>query len=183
MTVFPGDFADDELTLCGRDNPRLRTIIRGTRDLGYQTEFRYWALAVCAFTGPRTHLYVIREGGDGPIKIGTAVKPRERLATLQLGNHRRLHLVLVIPGTQKLERFIHHELAREQVIGEWFRPSGRTRDIVEELTAWSEICADMESAGMEPDVGDVKSLVIEWLMRDWLGCGLDDLQFVARQAA
>ncbi len=68
-------------------------------------------------------VYFIQEQGDGgAIKIGcTAGDPRARLATLQTGNSRRLHLLASIPGGAAEEAALHERFAAYRVSGEWFR--------------------------------------------------------------
>jgi hypothetical protein len=57
---------------------------------------------------------------SGPIKIGIAVRPEERLSTLQTGHHERLELLATCPGGQKQERAYHKQFAARRLNGEWF---------------------------------------------------------------
>lgn len=68
-----------------------------------------------------SHVYAIRFGTDGPIKIGRAVKPSDRLADLQCANHETLTMLGAVPETAQLnERSEHRRLADRRLRGEWF---------------------------------------------------------------
>lgn len=64
----------------------------------------------------------MREGDDGPIKIGTAVNPSSRLKELQGGNPRPLQLLGYFPGDARLEYRLHKHFAEWRIRGEWFSP-------------------------------------------------------------
>jgi len=71
------------------------------------------------------HLYIISEGPDGPVKIGRTISaPSARLASLQTGNPRPLHIYrsYVLPCDEVIaaERELHEELNLFGLIGEWF---------------------------------------------------------------
>lgn len=72
---------------------------------------------------PRS-LYFLQAGDGGPIKIGAAHDPVERLQTLQVGNHERLRLIAVLPGKGSTETYLHvlFDHLRVRPDGEWFRP-------------------------------------------------------------
>ena len=65
-------------------------------------------------------IYFIQVENKGPIKIGYAKKPEQRLKTLQIGNHKKLNLIAVIPGEPPLESKIHRDLKDFKRNGEWF---------------------------------------------------------------
>lgn len=67
---------------------------------------------------------------SGPIKIGIAVQPGERLKTLQTSHHERLNLLAVCEGGQTLEREYHKRFAAHRLHGEWFE---RHPDILAEI--------------------------------------------------
>jgi T5orf172 domain len=52
-------------------------------------------------------VYVIGEGDDGPVKIGRAQDPIQRLRQMQTGNSRRLRIEAVLLGEETLERLMH----------------------------------------------------------------------------
>jgi len=72
--------------------------------------------------GGATWTYFIQVDFDGPIKIGTAADPQERLQTLQTANPHELHLVLTVWAPADLERDLHARLSAHRIRGEWFRP-------------------------------------------------------------
>lgn len=71
------------------------------------------------FEKPR-FVYFIQDGDDGPVKIGEAFDPKGRLAELQCGNARLLHLRAVVFASDKTERRLHRAWAEARVRGEWF---------------------------------------------------------------
>lgn len=67
------------------------------------------------------YVYFIQAGGnDGPIKIGIASDPDERLGNMQIGNHEELFMLAVVPGTVAMERDLHDRFAAGRIRGEWF---------------------------------------------------------------
>jgi hypothetical protein len=74
-------------------------------------------------------VYIIQDGDAGPIKIGWAINPFERLKHLQVGNPRRMRLIHYEEAydrydARRLEREIHCEFLGHRVHGEWFRLVG-----------------------------------------------------------
>jgi len=67
-------------------------------------------------------IYVIEEGLNGPLKIGTTVNLEERLKTLQGGNSKQLKIIMSFEGGSTLENKIHKDLAEFKIRknGEWF---------------------------------------------------------------
>jgi len=65
--------------------------------------------------------YFIRDGDNGPIKIGksTIKQFKSRLTGLQIGNPNKLNVVGVIVGD--CEKEIHRSFRRYRVSGEWFK--------------------------------------------------------------
>jgi hypothetical protein len=57
---------------------------------------------------------------SGPVKIGIAVCPGERLKTLQTSHHERLELLATCQGGQPKERAYHQQFAAYRLHGEWF---------------------------------------------------------------
>ena len=81
-------------------------------------------------------IYVIEEGENGPIKIGTAVNPESRIKTLQSGNSRRLNVVMIFEGNHALENKIHKDLSVHKVRdnGEWFYPNDQVFSYLNKLS-------------------------------------------------
>ena len=76
-------------------------------------------------------IYFIQAGENGPIKIGNAQNPRDRLKDLQVGNHETLRLIATIPGGPDREREIHRDLEVFCYRGEWFCPNGEVFDYID----------------------------------------------------
>jgi hypothetical protein len=70
-------------------------------------------------TAQEQHVYFIGSA-SGPIKIGIAARPQERLSTLQTGHHEKLELLATCEGGQKQERAYHARFADHRLQGEWF---------------------------------------------------------------
>lgn len=69
------------------------------------------------------HLYFIRQGTDGPIKIGRAVDIERRIMQLQTGSSQPLQLLAFIHSGGDLEPEIHRRFAHLRLSGEWFSPA------------------------------------------------------------
>jgi hypothetical protein len=69
------------------------------------------------------YVYVIQWGEDGPVKIGMANSPDQRLADLQCANWMELRLIAVVPfrtGSRLVEKKAHELAAEDRLRGEWF---------------------------------------------------------------
>lgn len=84
-----------------------------------------------------TWLYFIESGEGGPIKIGIARDPWERIETLQIGNPEPLRLLTLCYSSQDEERQIHRVLKDDRIHGEWFVPSERLYAAIEAIQQWS----------------------------------------------
>jgi hypothetical protein len=71
-------------------------------------------------TGQCCFVYFIREGDDGPVKIGHAINPVKRMESFQCGNSHELHIAAVIYGSHMEESDLHGYWGRARVRGEWF---------------------------------------------------------------
>lgn len=69
------------------------------------------------------YIYFIQEEADGPIKIGVAKQPADRIKQLQGANPRQLFLRGVKTGFVRDERALHKKLAASRIRGEWFKPA------------------------------------------------------------
>lgn len=70
------------------------------------------------------YVYFIESGdAPGPIKIGFAFDPVQRLKTLACANPHGLSLLAKFPGTQSDERALHRRFRKQNITGEWFAPS------------------------------------------------------------
>lgn len=69
------------------------------------------------------HIYFLRAGQHGLIKIGVSVDVAVRIAALQTGSEQTLRLLGTLAGGPEVERAIHRRFAGSRVQGEWFWPS------------------------------------------------------------
>lgn len=78
---------------------------------------------------PKRLVYFIGSEG-GPIKIGVATKPVNRLKELQTSHHERLSIIVTAKGGQAQESAYHKQFAAHRLHGEWF---ARHPDILAEI--------------------------------------------------
>ena len=62
---------------------------------------------------------------NGPIKIGVANKPYNRLSELQIAHHEDLYLFAMTAGNMDTEKALHVEFREDNLRGEWFHASDR----------------------------------------------------------
>lgn len=77
-------------------------------------------------------VYFIRQGDDGPIKIGFATNPAKRKRQLQTSVADTLHTLLTLPGTRATEAHFHERFADLRLRGEWFRPDPVLLDFIQQ---------------------------------------------------
>jgi DNA-binding transcriptional regulator YdaS (Cro superfamily) len=65
-------------------------------------------------------VYAIRGGQKGPIKLGSADAPAERLAALQTAHYEKLLLIRTWAGGFSEEKWLHHLFRSYRLVGEWF---------------------------------------------------------------
>lgn len=82
---------------------------------------------------PRSWVYFVRAGMDGPFKIGRSTNVPDRVATLQTANHASLRLVAQLPGGVEVERLLHRRFAPCRLHGEWFEASADLIAFVQEI--------------------------------------------------
>ena len=80
------------------------------------------------------HVYFIRSGKKGDIKIGKSNDPEKRMAELQTGNPKILRLIATIPCKSEqeafdLEKALHKTFKSRWLHGEWFHRNIRLKDI------------------------------------------------------
>lgn len=78
-------------------------------------------------------IYFIQVENNGPIKIGSAKDPEQRLKHLQIGNHKKLNLIAVMHGESPLESKIHRDLKDFRRSGEWFNPTTEVLDYIRDI--------------------------------------------------
>lgn len=71
-----------------------------------------------------TYVYVVSAADPGPVKVGFARDPWNRLRSLQGGNHQRLHLRALLwcedYSAALVESGVHARLDRFRIRSEWF---------------------------------------------------------------
>lgn len=72
---------------------------------------------------------------SGPIKIGIAARPLDRLRGLQTGHHEKLELLATCAGGQPQERDYHKRFADRRLSGEWFERCPEIEAEIEKLLA------------------------------------------------
>lgn len=65
-------------------------------------------------------VYLIRAGENGPVKIGRASDPAQRLSDLQTAHWETLRLIRVWEGDAAEESALHLQFADLRIRGEWF---------------------------------------------------------------
>ena len=81
-------------------------------------------------------IYFLRAtSGEGPIKIGYSTNVQSRLESFMRWSPVPLAVILVIPGTSRLECNIHSCFADDHSHGEWFNPSDRLVTAIERMQA------------------------------------------------
>jgi hypothetical protein len=73
---------------------------------------------------------------SGPIKIGIAVHPRQRLSSLQTSHHERLELLATCSGGMGQEKRYHYQFKEHRLSGEWF---ARVPEILAEIDRLNEM--------------------------------------------
>jgi hypothetical protein len=68
-------------------------------------------------------VYFIQAGVGGPIKIGHAANPFDRLRALQTAHYEQLTMLGAFSGGRIEELEIHRRLAGSRIRNEWFTPS------------------------------------------------------------
>lgn len=79
-------------------------------------------------------VYFIR--GDDYIKIGYTKKPLQRLENLKCGAPFKLKLLASMPGSVKLEKYLHERFSDLHHHGEWFRADEKLLRFINEATSW-----------------------------------------------
>jgi hypothetical protein len=78
-------------------------------------------------------VYFIQSVDGGPIKIGIAMSPLERLGQIQNMSPVKLRILKTSRGGQRLEKELHRQFAADRLHGEWFAPTKQLLDYISEL--------------------------------------------------
>lgn len=87
------------------------------------------------------YIYFIQKQKGGPVKIGSAVNPAQRLAAIQGMNPDPLRLLGIAAGGIGAERRVHESFAESRLHGEWFEPTERLLTLIEKLPSWDDVQA------------------------------------------
>lgn len=71
----------------------------------------------------RGYVYFVQAGTVGPIKIGTSVSVKDRVASIQVHCPERLFVLGVIRGGIIIEQAMHRRFAAHRLHHEWFEPN------------------------------------------------------------
>jgi len=80
----------------------------------------------------KEYVYFI-QGAEDSIKIGRSNDPDRRLMELQTASPIELKFIKVIEGDEKLESEIHTRFGKSNIRGEWFKPSKRLLEFIDNL--------------------------------------------------
>lgn len=81
------------------------------------------------------YIYFIQQGENGPIKIGVASNPIDRMINLQKGSGHELALLGIIEESTDLERMLHQQFNHLNLRYEWFSPDRELLDYISKNAA------------------------------------------------
>jgi hypothetical protein len=94
-------------------------------------------------------VYFIQAEHGGPIKIGIAADPHERLRELQVGSPYRLVIRMTRRGGVAAERRYQRQFKAHRLSGEWFAPSDALVKLCRGLPGDDATIAEAEARGFE----------------------------------
>lgn len=94
------------------------------------------ALAKDARRTSATQFVYFIGAASGPIKIGMALRPKQRMADLQTSHHEKLELLATCGGGPQQERAYHQQFQSSRLHGEWFE---RTSELLAEIDRLNEL--------------------------------------------
>ena len=84
-------------------------------------------------------VYFIQSLEGGPVKIGFALRPDRRLASLQIDNPQEMCIRAVALGGSVAERLLHNHFAEHRIRGEWFSPVPELVGLMAKLPSWEAV--------------------------------------------
>lgn len=111
----------------------IRRIEERTEERVLDEAAREWSVKNAAAKVGDQQVYFIGSA-SGPIKIGIAVNPRNRLKSLQTGHHERLEILATCDGGAEQESAYHKRFADHRLNGEWFERSPTIEAEIERLS-------------------------------------------------
>lgn len=127
-----------------------------------------WLVDFKSLNSLRYCVYVIAPDGKWPVKVGISHSPRSRLATLQVGNWKRLEVaycfwVESMADALLIEREVHKDYADQNkwLLGEWI--DARPQEARERIE-WAALSLSIEaSRSVPPEAVDYVKAKIEAL--------------------
>ena len=109
-------------------SPAEKRLRRASREVAKERQGRQGYVYCIAEQPDEGELTTILRLGDrlvatGPVKIGYSYDPEVRVGEVQHGNPRQLRLLGYFPGTMDDEANLHARFIKQNLIGEWFRPT------------------------------------------------------------
>ena len=75
-------------------------------------------------------IYFVRQGQNGPVKIGWSTDVRKRLVHIQTYNPEKLQCLGVMEGSARDEHALHRRFRDHHIHGEWFRPAPELMEFI-----------------------------------------------------
>lgn len=111
-----------------------RTMLRAPRYSSLDPSMRHAALGYMSRL--RGYVYFVQAGTVGPIKIGTSVNVKDRMASIQVHCPEPLRLLGVTRGGLVLEQAFHRRFAAHRLHHEWFEPCPPIFKLLNQLRDW-----------------------------------------------
>ncbi len=90
------------------------------------------------------HVYFIKAGNKGPVKIGLGREPIQRLNQLQTASWEELRLILILRGGGAgVEQHLHERFKNEHIRGEWYQFTGLIAEFYAD-------CVRVNDTGLDP---------------------------------
>lgn len=86
------------------------------------------APALSGDTGKPGYIYFVRNGRT--VKIGFTTAIKSRMKTIQTSCAEAVEVLMVMPGTEGTEKFLHKRFSDNHIGGEWFSLVGCLADLV-----------------------------------------------------
>lgn len=131
-------------------------------------------------------VYVIQQGLNGPVKIGCAVDPGARLASMQSGNPDQLRIVGVCRGSRGVERMLLAAFSPHSIRGEWFSPVPEIMEFANSLPTWEAVSAGADCPAVRTPAERAQRLreagYTHQEIGDWMGVSRQRAQQLAGSA-
>lgn len=81
-------------------------------------------------------VYFAQPKNGGLIKIGSASRPKARIAQLQVTSPIEIVLLAIVRGSRRQELALHEHFSKHRAHGEWFQPCSELLKFIESLPSW-----------------------------------------------